>query len=140
MPHATSPSESPSLTPSSTPLEVLILGGGIAGLTLALALTKFSPANAIPHIRIFEVRPVPATIGGAVNLTPNALRLLDHLGALQVMKDRKYGKEINAVEIFDVYSGAKLGESAFRGPNGDGIGNPPYKVALSSCFSPSCIR
>src|ERR1700753_4224355 len=108
-------------------LQVLILGGGIAGLTTALALTKFAPAGKVPKIQIFEIRPVPATIGGAVNLTPNALRLLDHLGALPVIRENDYGMTINAVEIFDLYSG-KLAESSFRGPNGDVIGNPPYKV------------
>jgi salicylate hydroxylase len=66
---------------TSQPLQILILGGGIAGLTTALSLTKFSPSPP-PTITIFEIRPEPATIGGAVNLTPNALRLLSHLGAL----------------------------------------------------------
>ena len=115
---------------SATPkkgLNVLILGGGVAGLTSALALTKFAPAGQTPNIKIFEIRPVPATIGGAVNLTPNALRLLDHLGALPIIRENDYGMTINAVEIFDLYSG-KLAESSFRGPNNEGIGNPPYKV------------
>jgi salicylate hydroxylase len=108
-------------------LDVLILGGGISGLTTALALTKFAPAGKVPRIRIFEIRPVPATIGGAVNLTPNALRLLDHLGALQKIRENDYGRTIDYLEIFDIYSG-KLAESDFRGPEGKGIGNPPYKA------------
>ena len=61
------------------------------------------------------------------NLTPNALRLLDHLSALSVIKEKQYGQSIDAVEVFDLYGG-KLAESAFRGPNGNGIGKPPYKV------------
>jgi hypothetical protein len=44
---------------SPKPLEIIILGGGIAGLTLALALTKFAPEEEIPRIRIFEIRPEP---------------------------------------------------------------------------------
>lgn len=108
-------------------LDVIILGGGISGLTTALALTKFAPQGQVPRIRIYEIRPEPATIGGAVNLTPNALRMLDHLGAFQIIKDRDYGKTIDYLEIFDIYSG-KLAESDFRGPNGDGIGNPPFKA------------
>jgi len=113
-------------------MEILILGGGVAGLTSALSLTKFAPKGLIPKIQVFEIRPVPATIGGAVNLTPNALRLLDHLGALEVIRERQYGETINAVEVFDVYSG-KLAESSFRGPNGDGLGSPPYKVFPVTC-------
>ncbi|KAK5163931.1 uncharacterized protein LTR77_010326 [Saxophila tyrrhenica] len=108
-------------------LNIIILGGGIAGLTTALALTKFAPAGKVPNIQIFEIRPTPATIGGAVNLTPNALRLLDHLGALSIMKEREFGRTIDFLEVFDVYSG-KLAESDFSGADGKGIGDPPYKA------------
>jgi hypothetical protein len=66
-----------------------------------------------------------------VNLTPNALRLLDRLGALEIIRDRNYGDTIDFLEVFDVYSG-KLAESSFRGPDGKGLGDPPYKV---NCFS-----
>jgi 2-polyprenyl-6-methoxyphenol hydroxylase-like FAD-dependent oxidoreductase len=113
--------------PSANGLEVIILGGGIAGLTTALALTKFAPKDQVPRIQIFEIRPEPATIGGAVNLTPNALRMLDHLGALPIIRERDYGRDIDFLEVFDVYSG-KLAESSFRGPDGKGVGNPPYKA------------
>ncbi|TID23573.1 6-hydroxynicotinate 3-monooxygenase [Venturia nashicola] len=108
-------------------MDILILGGGVAGLTSALALTKFAPEGLIPKIQIFEIRSAPATIGGAINLTPNALRLLDRLGALQIIRDRKYGETINVLDIFDVYSG-KLAESSFLGPDGKGLGDPPYKA------------
>lgn len=109
-------------------LKVIILGGGIAGLTTALALTKFAPKDAIPSIQIFEIRPEPATIGGAVNLTPNALRMLDHLGALSIYKERGYGKTIEELEVYDIHGGARLATSSFKGPEGNGIGNPPYKA------------
>ncbi|KAF2645433.1 FAD/NAD(P)-binding domain-containing protein [Massarina eburnea CBS 473.64] len=116
-------------TTSISPLNIIILGGGIAGLTTALALTKYAPTSQPPpNITIFEIRPEPATIGGAVNLTPNALRLLSHLGALDEIRTRNYGKECEAVEVFDLYSGAKLAESSFRGPDGNGLGDPPFKA------------
>ncbi|KAK8000724.1 fad nad-binding domain-containing protein [Apiospora arundinis] len=109
------------------PLEIIILGGGIAGLATALALTKFAPEDAVPRIHIFEIRPVPATIGGAVNLTPNALRMLDHLGVYDVIRERNYGKDIDELEVFDLHS-TKLAVSDFKGPEGKGIGNPPFKA------------
>jgi len=112
---------------SSDGLKVIILGGGIAGLTTALALTKFAPKGQVPKIDIYEIRPEAATIGGAVNLTPNALRMLDYLGAYQIMQERDYGKTIDYLEVFDVYSG-KLAESSFSGPEGKGIGDPPFKA------------
>ncbi|KAH7072925.1 hypothetical protein BKA63DRAFT_53837 [Paraphoma chrysanthemicola] len=115
--------------PSQPPLTILILGGGIAGLTTALSLTKFSLPNVPPPIiKIFEIRPQPATIGGAVNLTPNALRLLSHLGALQEIEAAGYGAPCPAVEVFDLYTGSKIAESDFRGPNGDGLGSPPFSA------------
>lgn len=107
-------------------MHVNILGGGIAGLTTALSLTKFSPSSQPPVINIYEIRPEPATIGGAVNLTPNALRLLHHLGALHEIRSSDYGKECHAVEFFDLYSNQKIAESSFRGEDGKGIGDPPF--------------
>jgi 2-polyprenyl-6-methoxyphenol hydroxylase-like FAD-dependent oxidoreductase len=109
------------------PLSITILGGGIAGLTTALSLTKFAPSTSPPpEITIYEIRPQPATIGGAVNLTPNALRLLSHLGALDEIRAANYGAECPAVEVFDMYSGTKIAESSFRGPDGKGLGTPPF--------------
>lgn len=117
------------ISTSPPPLNIIILGGGIAGLTTALALTKFAPPTSEPpRITIFEVRPEPATIGGAVNLTPNALRLLSHLGALDEIRANNYGKDCDAVEIFDIHSNTKLAESSFRGPDGKGLGTPPFKA------------
>lgn len=110
------------------PLTILILGGGIAGLTTALSLTKFAPADCIPAITIYEIRPEPATIGGAVNLTPNALRLLSHLGALDEITKRGYGADCGAVEVFDLCSNRKIAESSFRGENGEGLGSPPFRA------------
>lgn len=113
--------------PAAQPFRIAILGGGIAGLTTALSLTKFAPPDGPPPlITIYEIRPEPATIGGAVNLTPNALRLLAHLGALQEIQAADYGAPCPAVEVFDLYSGAKIAESSFRGSEGKGLGEPPY--------------
>ncbi|KAF1836607.1 FAD/NAD(P)-binding domain-containing protein [Decorospora gaudefroyi] len=108
------------------PMDIIILGGGIAGLTTALSLTKFAPSSSPPNITLFEIRPEPATIGGAVNLTPNALRLLSHLGALDEMRAKNYGAECLAVEVYDLYTNAKIAESSFRGPDGKGLGDPPF--------------
>jgi salicylate hydroxylase len=107
-------------------MDIVILGGGIAGLTTALSLTKFAPASSPPNITIFEIRPEPATIGGAVNLTPNALRLLSHLGALDEIRSKGYGAECLAVEVFDLYTNVKIAESSFKGPDGKGLGDPPF--------------
>ena len=59
-------------------MEIGILGGGIAGLSVALALSKrgYSP-------RVYERRAGPATMGAGVTLWPNASFVLEELGLLQ---------------------------------------------------------
>ncbi|KAG9762983.1 salicylate hydroxylase, partial [Aureobasidium melanogenum] len=55
--------------------EISIIGAGIAGLTLAISLHT----QGIP-CAIYETRPEPQDIGGAVMLSPNSLRLFDDIG------------------------------------------------------------
>ena len=59
-------------------MEIGILGGGIAGLSVALALRKqgYNP-------RVYERRTEPATMGAGVTLWPNASFVLEELGLLQ---------------------------------------------------------
>jgi 2-polyprenyl-6-methoxyphenol hydroxylase-like FAD-dependent oxidoreductase len=65
--------------------EVSIIGAGIAGLTLALTLnTQGIPCS------IYESRPEPQNIGGAVMLSPNSLKLLDDMGIYTSLKKLGY--------------------------------------------------
>lgn len=54
---------------------VVIIGAGLSGLTLALSLHKQSI-----NCTVYEARPAPLDIGGAIMLSPNALHILDILG------------------------------------------------------------
>ena len=54
---------------------VLIVGGGIGGLTAALAL-----ARAGHSVRLYERAPAFGEIGAGIMLTPNATRVLRHFG------------------------------------------------------------
>jgi salicylate hydroxylase len=112
--------------------KVLILGGGIAGLATALALTKFSSAKFQPTIEVYEIRPEPGTVGGAMRLTPNALRVLDHLGVYEIIRKRRFGIPVNSMEVFSINHSKCLAEVSFRGPKNEGMGNPPYKVCSSN--------
>ena len=55
-----------------TPQHVLIVGGGLAGPALALALARHQIRSTI-----FELRATRSDSGGSLTLAPNALRVLD---------------------------------------------------------------
>lgn len=106
-------------------MNITIVGAGIAGLSVALSLTKWLPEK--PNITILELRAQPSSIGGAVGLTPNALRCLHHLGVLSRIQAKTLGISIDKIEIFTIYTGATLGEISFFGDKGQGVGNPAFK-------------
>ena len=58
-------------------MDVIIIGGGIAGLTLALATHA---SGAAKHIRIFEAAPEMHPLGVGINLGPHAIKELSALG------------------------------------------------------------
>ncbi|QDZ00964.1 FAD-binding protein [Nitratireductor mangrovi] len=61
-------------------LQILIAGGGIAGLTAAIAFASrgFS-------VRLFEQAPAFSEIGAGLQLSPNATRILRRLGVLDLL-------------------------------------------------------
>ncbi|CAI7657503.1 unnamed protein product [Penicillium manginii] len=64
---------------------IAIIGAGLSGLTLALCLHKQS----IP-CTIYESRSASLDIGGAIMLSPNALRVLDAIGIYETIKPRGF--------------------------------------------------
>jgi 2-polyprenyl-6-methoxyphenol hydroxylase and related FAD-dependent oxidoreductases len=60
--------------------EVIIVGGGIGGLTLALALHK-----AGVRCRVFEAVPQLKPLGVGLNLLPHAMREMDSLGLKEAL-------------------------------------------------------
>jgi salicylate hydroxylase len=106
-------------------LSFSILGGGISGIASAIGLASL-PSK--PQVTVFEVKAEPATIGGALNLTPNALRILDHLGVLNVIGQKQYGATIGTIQLFDLYTAASFGMIDFSGRDGNGYGKPPFKA------------
>jgi salicylate hydroxylase len=57
------------------PLRIAIVGGGIGGLSAAIALARYGF-----DIRVYEQAAQFTRIGSDINLTPNAVRALDGLG------------------------------------------------------------
>jgi 2-polyprenyl-6-methoxyphenol hydroxylase-like FAD-dependent oxidoreductase len=57
------------------PLRVIIVGGGLGGLTAAIALRKEGH-----HVRVYEKSRFANETGAAIHTTPNAMSVLRHLG------------------------------------------------------------
>ena len=90
------------------PLDVLIVGGGIGGQTLALALH----AAGLPcRIRIHEAAPTLMPLGVGINLQPHAIRELAGLGLLDTL--RRVGIEAREFAYFTHH-----GQLVFREPSG----------------------
>lgn len=64
-------------------MKAAVIGGGIAGLASALALTRHGW-----QVEVFERAPEFTEIGAGLSLWPNALRALDALGAGEVVRGR----------------------------------------------------
>ncbi|KAF1975881.1 FAD/NAD(P)-binding domain-containing protein [Bimuria novae-zelandiae CBS 107.79] len=75
-------------------LNIAIIGGGIAGLSLALLLQQRSI-----RCTVYELRPWNVDSAGSLMLAPNALRILDDIGAYSKIRTRGYNFE--AVEFKD---------------------------------------
>ncbi|KAJ6028136.1 hypothetical protein N7540_003712 [Penicillium herquei] len=64
--------------------KAIIIGAGPAGLAAALRLKKKNGIDCI----VYEIRKKPATIGGAVNIPPNGVRLFNELGLYDALNAR----------------------------------------------------
>lgn len=69
--------------------EVAIIGAGLSGLGLALALHQQGIRSTV-----YESRSAPMNIGGAVMLSPNGLKVLDALGLYQNIKKKGYNFDL----------------------------------------------
>ncbi|KAJ6512838.1 FAD/NAD(P)-binding domain-containing protein [Mycena sanguinolenta] len=87
---------------SSSPgsLRVSVVGGGIAGLSAGLALRRNGH-----HVEIFEASEVKTEIGAALNVSPNALLVLDHLG---ISKENLKGVPFDGGVFVDPESGENI--------------------------------
>lgn len=102
------------------PREVAIIGAGLSGLSLALALNQQS----IP-CTVYESRSATFNIGGAVMLSPNALKILDALGVyarvrgkgfnFETLEYRDVDKDPNSVkEVYEFGGEKRYGYKALR--------------------------
>ena len=93
-------------------MEILIVGGGIGGLTLALSLHQAGIA-----CRVFEAAPAIRPLGVGVNLLPHGARELVELG----LEERLARLAIETRELCAVN---RFGQFIFREPRGRFAGYP----------------
>ena len=101
-------------------MKVLIVGGGIGGLTLALSLHARDPGIAV---EIFEAAPEFKLLGLGINLMPHAMRVLSELGLRDPMSSL-------AVEAKEFAFFTHHGQLVHREPCGlhAGYGHPHLSV------------
>ena len=83
------------------PQRVLIAGGGIGGLAVAIALTRRGIAS-----NVLERSDFADETGAGIQLGPNATRVLRELGSLDTVEQSAFRPE--AIWIFDGLSGERL--------------------------------
>lgn len=66
-------------------MKIAVIGAGIGGLAAAIALTR----GGVP-VEIFEQAPHFQRVGTAINLTPNAVKVVDGLGLGDKVRDTAY--------------------------------------------------
>ena len=88
------------------PNSILIAGGGVGGLTLALSLHQAGIA-----CRVFEAAPEIRPLGVGINLLPHAMRELTELGLLDALK-------AVAVETREVCFYNRFGQFIHKEPRG----------------------
>jgi 2-polyprenyl-6-methoxyphenol hydroxylase-like FAD-dependent oxidoreductase len=94
-------------------MEIAIIGGGIAGLTTALALAKQGISSTV-----YERAPKLNEVGAGIWLQPNALKVLNYLGIQEAVL--KNGVELDRVDITDdQLNSFKSGDNIVK----DGEGN-----------------
>ena len=87
----------------------IIIGAGIAGPAAALSLIHYK-SDYVP--KLHELRSQPSTLGGAINLDPNALRVLKRLGLYE--KILSAGQVSTAIDVWSSVTGSKLGQLTMK--------------------------
>lgn len=97
------------MTQSPNPVDVLIVGGGIGGLSAAFALAREGL-----RVRVLEQAPEFGEVGAGLQIAPNCTRILDDYGLLDevrrrgvlpkamLMRDAVDGSELTRLDLVDL--------------------------------------
>ncbi|KAE8143057.1 hypothetical protein BDV38DRAFT_97530 [Aspergillus pseudotamarii] len=124
------------------PRDILVVGAGIAGLASAIALSnELAPVVPGLKITVYDGARELTTSGGAISLTPVAQRYLDELGVLSELNQMgdHAGIEVDAIDLFSVRVGRRLGPLRFTDENGHGYGGYKGRRVLRSALSEAML-
>lgn len=99
-------------------LPVIVAGGGIGGLTLALCLHQ----RGVP-VRVFERVPELKPLGVGINLLPHAARVLHELGLAEELA-------ATAIQTSSLSYFNKFGQTIWREPRGVAAGYPVPQYSI----------
>lgn len=71
------------MSPPNKPLDIIIIGAGIGGLTAAITCRRANPPM---RVRVLERCPEILTVGAGIHVPPNACRILTDFGLLGKLK------------------------------------------------------
>jgi salicylate hydroxylase len=121
-------------------LRVGIIGGGIGGLTAAVALRQVGI-----EATVFEQAKQFGRVGNIINVTPNAARMLTHLGLAAKMEERSYQPRMRLSRVWD--TGEVTSAVPMRGVALKRYGYPQYVThradllaILHSAISPGQLK
>ena len=122
---------------------IIVIGAGIGGLALALALQRCGTSVAI-YERVPDIREV----GAGVMLTPNSIRVLEHLGVIECVKKEATYPRITQTKHFQ--TGETLSQTDLGQVFTDRYGKPYIDVhrvhihtalkAAVEANDPNCIH
>lgn len=104
------------------PCKVIIAGGGVAGLSLALMLEK----HGIDYLLLEAYPQVLATVGAGIALAPNGLRIIEQLGCYEDLQKCSAGAD----------------QVHFRKPDGEtlwGLDEGLAETCIAKCVPLPCL-
>lgn len=105
------------------PFDIAIIGGGIAGLTLAISLLKFN----VP-VTLYESAPKFGEIGAGVGFGPNAARALEGIDPRMTEVFRKLATPNQWESKKDKWFTCRVGDERKKMPAGKKVGQTVFEM------------